>query len=129
MVVVFIIKCDSKIFFVFAENRQTMLFSATQSERVQNLTAVALKENCVYIGLDNDEKTSTVEGLKQQFVICPREKRLILLQAIINAKCKNKKSMIFFSTTDSVEFHYKFFTRIMPNDNFMCIHVSIFIVV
>jgi ATP-dependent RNA helicase DDX18/HAS1 len=45
--------------------RQSMLFSATQTTKVEELAKLSLSESPVYIGVDDDEKFSTVEGLEQ----------------------------------------------------------------
>lgn len=47
------------------EHRQTMLFSATQSERTDALVKSAMKEKVHNINTDEDNLMATVEGLKQ----------------------------------------------------------------
>ena len=48
-----------------AEKRQTVLFSATQTRNVEDLARVSLKKAPLYVGVDDDKQTSTVEGLEQ----------------------------------------------------------------
>ena len=49
----------------FAEKRQTVLFSATQTRNVEDLARVSLKKAPLYVGVDDHKDTSTVEGLEQ----------------------------------------------------------------
>lgn len=49
----------------YSERRQTMLFSATQTEKTKNLTALALKKEPIYVGVDDNKETATVAGLEQ----------------------------------------------------------------
>lgn len=45
------------------EVRQTVLFSATQTKKVEDLARLSLKEP-IYIGVDDDAAVSTVAGLE-----------------------------------------------------------------
>lgn len=47
------------------EKRQTVLFSATQTKKTEDLARVSLKKAPLYVGVDDDKVTSTVEGLEQ----------------------------------------------------------------
>lgn len=86
--------------------RQTMLFSATLTGETKKLMRVAMKHEPFCIGLDERKDQATVQSLEQGYVICPSEKRLLLLSAFLKNKQK-KKVMVFFSTCLSVEFHHK----------------------
>lgn len=55
-------------FFFFLGNRQTILFSATIDENVDNLARLALKSNPVVISV-TDYKQSTVAGLQQGYMV------------------------------------------------------------
>lgn len=55
----------SKINVLFSENRQTMLFSATQSETTDALIKSAMKDDVQSINTNEDNDRATVEGLKQ----------------------------------------------------------------
>lgn len=49
----------------YAERRQTMLFSATQTRRVEDLARISLKKEPLYVGVDDDKEKATVDGLEQ----------------------------------------------------------------
>jgi len=51
----------------FIERRQTMLFSATQTRRTEDLAKISLKKEPLYVGVDDACDQATVEGLEQVF--------------------------------------------------------------
>jgi hypothetical protein len=106
---------------ILPKRRQTMLFSATLSEKTQNLVSVAIKNEPVYVGIKESEEKATVEGLEQGYVIAPSEKRFLLLFTFLK-KNRKKKVMVFFSSCMSVKFHHELLNYI--DLSVMCIHVS-----
>ncbi|GAB0088310.1 Probable ATP-dependent RNA helicase pitchoune [Sergentomyia squamirostris] len=85
--------------------RQTMLFSATQTEKTDALYKLALKGNPVYVGVDDEKEMATVAGLNQGYVVCQSEKRFLMLFTFLK-KNRKKKVMVFFSSCMSVRFHH-----------------------
>ncbi len=73
--------------------RQTLLFSATQTRKVEDLARLSIKGTPVYTGVHDDAKAATVEGLQQGYVLCPAEQRFMLLYTFLK-KNKNKKVMV-----------------------------------
>ncbi|CAG8676486.1 8533_t:CDS:2 [Funneliformis caledonium] len=52
------------------ENRQSMLFSATQTTKVEDLVRISLRQGPLYINVDEKKETATVDGLVQGYVVC-----------------------------------------------------------
>jgi len=110
-----------KIVKLLPKKRQTMLFSATTTKKTEDLIAVALKKEPIYIGIEEKNKgaLATVAGLEQGYVVCPSEKRFLLLFTFLK-KNRKKKVMVFFSSCMSVKFHHELLNYIdLP---VMCIH-------
>nr|CAB3497814.1 unnamed protein product [Digitaria exilis] len=99
-----------KIFKFLSQNRQTVLFSATQTPEVEKFAKLSFekneesKEKPVYVGVDDDNSRATVEGLQQGYCVISSEKRFLVLYAFLKKK-QNKKIMVFFSSCNSVKFH------------------------
>ncbi|KAL6304213.1 DEAD-domain-containing protein [Sparassis latifolia] len=86
------------------ENRQSMLFSATQTTKVTDLARMSLRPGPLYIDVDKTELTSTVATLSQGYVVCPSDHRFLLLFTFLN-KYRKKKVVVFFSSCNSVKYH------------------------
>lgn len=98
-----------------------MLFSATQTDRINALSKLALKKEPIYVGVDDHKETATVSGLEQGYIVCPSEKRLLVLFTFLK-KNRKKKVMVFFSSCMSVKYHHELFNYI--DLSVMSIHVS-----
>ncbi|KAL8559511.1 ATP-dependent RNA helicase ddx18 [Nucella lapillus] len=86
------------------KKRQTMLFSATPTQKTESLARVSLKKHPMYVGVDDHKDQATVEGLQQGFIMCPAEKRFLLLFTFLKKYRKNCKIMVFFSSCMAVKF-------------------------
>ncbi|AOA61638.1 RNA helicase [Komagataella phaffii CBS 7435] len=86
------------------ENRQTMLFSATQTTKVEDLARVSLRKGPLYINVDSENETSTVDGLEQGYVVCDSDKRFLLLFSFLKRNQK-KKIIVFLSSCNSVKYY------------------------
>jgi ATP-dependent RNA helicase DDX18/HAS1 len=86
------------------KERQTALFSATQTTKVEDLARLSFRARPLYVGVDDARDTSTREGLEQGYCICPADKRFLLLFTFLKRN-RGKKVMVFFSSCASVKFH------------------------
>jgi ATP-dependent RNA helicase DDX18/HAS1 len=86
------------------EERQTMLFSATQTTKVEDLARISLRPGPLYINVDHQKEHSTVAGLEQGYVICDSDKRFLLLFSFLKRNLK-KKIIVFFSSCNCVKYH------------------------
>ena len=94
----------AQIIKILPKERQTMLFSATQTTKVSDLARISLKKGPLYINVDEKKDTSTAEGLEQGYVICESDKRFLLLFTFLRKNLK-KKVIVFFSSCNSVKYH------------------------
>jgi ATP-dependent RNA helicase DDX18/HAS1 len=85
------------------DERQTMLFSATQTTKVEDLARISLRPGPLYINVDHQKEHSTVEGLEQGYVVCDSDKRFLLLFSFL--KRNLKKIIAFFSSCACVKYH------------------------
>lgn len=84
--------------------RQTMLFSATQTKKVEDLARLSIKEKPVYVGVEDTDSKATVDTLEQGYVVTPSDKRFLLLFTFLKRNLK-KKVMVFFSSCNAVKFY------------------------
>ncbi|GAB0132842.1 ATP-dependent RNA helicase [Epichloe bromicola] len=88
------------------DDRQTMLFSATQTTKVEDLARISLRPGPLYINVDEEKQFSTVDGLEQGYVLCDADKRFILLFSFLRRmQAKKKKVIVFFSSCASVKYY------------------------
>ncbi|KAI1381081.1 ATP-dependent RNA helicase HAS1 [Hypoxylon crocopeplum] len=87
-----------------SEGRQTMLFSATQTTKVEDLARISLRPGPLYINVDEESTSSTVAGLEQGYVTCEADKRFLLLFSFLKRNLK-KKVIVFFSSCASVNYY------------------------
>ncbi|KAL3529296.1 hypothetical protein ACH5RR_008618 [Cinchona calisaya] len=89
---------------ILPKTRQTALFSATQTKKVEDLARLSFQKTPVYIDVDDGRKRVTNEGLQQGYCVIDSAKRFILLYSFLK-KNLTKKVMVFFSSCNSVKFH------------------------
>lgn len=104
---------------ILPKRRQTMLFSATKDNKTNELARLALKTEPMEVDVDSDKISATVEGLEQAFLVCPADKRFLVLYTFIK-KNRKKKVMVFFNSCMTVKFYHELLNYIdLP---VMCIH-------
>ncbi|KAH7840517.1 hypothetical protein Vadar_017958 [Vaccinium darrowii] len=89
---------------ILPKKRQTALFSATQTKKVEDLARLSFQTTPIYIDVDDGRKKVTNEGLQQGYCVVPSAKRFILLYSFLKRNL-SKKVMVFFSSCNSVKFH------------------------
>lgn len=93
------------------KKRQTMLFSATQTTKVEDLVRVSFKNKPVYVGVHDKGLVSTVAGLEQGFVVVPSERRFLLLYTFLRRNLK-QKIIVFMSSCNAVKFYYELLNHV-----------------
>uniref|UniRef100_A0A7S3D4W8 ATP-dependent RNA helicase n=1 Tax=Palpitomonas bilix TaxID=652834 RepID=A0A7S3D4W8_9EUKA len=92
-----------EILSILPANRQSMLFSATQTTAIADLAKVSLQKP-LFISVEDKKAVATVAGLQQGYVICPSENRFVLLFTFLKKNLK-KKIIVFFSSCAAVKFY------------------------
>lgn len=110
------------------ERRTTILCSATLKMNVQKLGEISLKDAVLIKGDSDDQNGQTGNQetgsdsaflapaqLKQSYLVTATKLRLVTLTALLKRTFARKgsvmKAIVFVSCADSVEFHFKTFTR------------------
>jgi ATP-dependent RNA helicase DDX10/DBP4 len=102
------------------QQRQTMLFSATQTRDVKSLAKLSLF-NPEYVGVHDKEKTETPETLQQSYVVVPVEHKLNAIFSFIKSHLKSK-TIVFMSTCAQVRYANDLFCSLRPGVTVMAIH-------
>ena len=92
--------------------RQTWLFSATQTKTVSDLARLSLK-NPEYISVDEESATSTPKSLEQFYITTPLPDKLSTLYSFIKTHLK-AKVLVFFSSSKQVRYVYETFRTMQP---------------
>lgn len=86
------------------EDRQSMLFSATQTTKVEDLARMSLRPGPLYINVVPETAVSTADGLEQGYVVCDSDKRFLLLFSFLKRNAK-KKIIVFLSSCNCVKYY------------------------
>jgi ATP-dependent RNA helicase DDX10/DBP4 len=102
------------------KERQTLLFSATQSKKVSDLARLSLQDP-EYVSVHAEDKSATPKSLQQNYIVCPVEEKLDTLWSFIQAS-KKSKILCFFSSAKVVRFVYESFRHMQPGIPLLHIH-------
>ena len=92
--------------------RQTLLFSATQTRSVHDLARLSLVEP-EYVAVHEHSKCSTPHRLTQSYILCSLQDKLSVLFSFIRSHVTNK-IIVFMSSCKQVKFVYESFRRLRP---------------
>lgn len=102
------------------ENRQTLLFSATQTKSVKALASLSLK-NPQYLAVHEKADQATPNRLAQHYMSVPAPLKIDLLFSFIKTHLRSK-TIVFLSSCKQVRFIYECFRRMRPGIPLMHIH-------
>ncbi|KAI6112360.1 DEAD-domain-containing protein [Pisolithus croceorrhizus] len=103
------------------KSRQTLLFSATQTQSVAQLARLSLKDP-TFIGVDKEQsKIDTPETLSQYYSICELDKKLDVLWSFIKMHLQSKV-LVFLSSGKQVRFVFETFRRMQPGIPLLHLH-------
>ncbi|KAJ1720877.1 ATP-dependent RNA helicase dbp4 [Coemansia erecta] len=102
------------------KQRQTMLFSATQTKSVKDLARLSLQRP-EYVGVHEAAKTSTPERLSQYYMTVELPQKLDMLYSFMRTH-SNTKTIVFMSSGKQVRFVYETFCRMQPGTPLLHMH-------
>ncbi|OJJ44989.1 hypothetical protein ASPZODRAFT_153310 [Penicilliopsis zonata CBS 506.65] len=102
------------------KDRQTMLFSATQTKKVSDLARLSLQDP-EYVAVHEASTTATPTTLQQHYVLTPLPEKLDVLWSFIRSNLKSK-TIVFLSSGKQVRFVYESFRHLQPGIPLMHLH-------
>jgi ATP-dependent RNA helicase DDX10/DBP4 len=102
------------------KERQTMLFSATQTKKVGDLARLSLKDP-EYVAVHETAAAATPSTLQQHYTITPLATKLDVLWSFIRSNLKSK-TVVFLSSGKQVRFVYESFRHLQPGIPLMHLH-------
>lgn len=101
-------------------NRQTLLFSATQTKKVSDLARLSLKDP-EYISTNAASSSATPDTLQQNYIVTPLSEKLDTLWSFLQST-KKAKILVFLSSGKQVRFVYEAFRRMQPGIPLLHLH-------
>ena len=101
-------------------DRQTLLFSATQTKRVSDLARLSLKDP-EYISTSDATENATPKTLQQNYIVTPLSEKLDTLWSFIQTS-KKSKILVFLSSGKQVRFVYESFRHMQPGIPLLHLH-------
>ncbi|KAJ9405555.1 hypothetical protein DTO045G8_6772 [Paecilomyces variotii] len=102
------------------KERQTMLFSATQTNKVSDLARLSLQDP-EYVAVHETASSATPSTLQQHYVVTPLPQKLDTLWSFIRSNLKSK-TIVFFSSGKQVRFVYESFRHMQPGIPLLHLH-------
>lgn len=100
--------------------RQTLLFSATQTKSVKDLARLSLKSP-EYIAPHDKSEANTPTSLQQNYVVVKQEDKITMLWSFIKSHLKHK-SIVFLSSCKQVKYICEIFSRLRPGVSLLALY-------
>ena len=92
--------------------RQTLLFSATQTKSIKDLARLSLVDP-EYVSVHEHSQSSTPHKLSQSYIVCELHEKLDVLFSFIKSHLRSK-SIVFMSSCKQVKYCYEAFCQLRP---------------
>ena len=102
------------------KERQTLLFSATQTKKVSDLARLSLRDP-EYVSVHEAAKSATPYTLQQNYIVTALPDKLNTLWSFIRANLKSK-ILVFMSSGKQVRFVYESFRHMQPGIPLLHLH-------
>lgn len=100
--------------------RQTLLFSATQTKSVKDLARLSLSFP-TYVAPHEQAETVTPEYLQQSYIVCEIDEKLGVLWSFIRNHLK-QKVLVFMATCKQVKYMYELFCKLRPGVSLLALY-------
>jgi ATP-dependent RNA helicase DDX10/DBP4 len=100
--------------------RQTLLFSATQTKSVKDLARLSLSHP-EYVSVHDKAESVTPARLSQHYVVCPLQDKINLLYSFIRSHLQSK-TIVFLSSCKQSRFIFEAFRRLRPGVPLQVLH-------
>ncbi|KAL0830257.1 hypothetical protein ABMA28_002463 [Loxostege sticticalis] len=100
--------------------RQTLLFSATQTKSVKDLARLSLSFP-TYVAPHEQAETVTPESLQQSYIVCEIDEKLGILWSFIKNHLK-QKVLVFMATCKQVKYTYDLFCKLRPGVSLLALY-------
>lgn len=101
-------------------NRQTLLFSATQTKSVKDLARLSLSFP-TYVAPHEQAATVTPEALQQSYIVCEIDEKLGTLWSFIRNHLK-QKVLVFMATCKQVKYMCELFCKLRPGVSLLALY-------
>ncbi len=102
------------------KQRQTLLFSATQTRKVSDLARLSLRDP-EFVSVHEAASSATPSTLQQHYIVTPLPEKLNTLWSFIKANLKSK-ILVFLSSGKQVRFVYESFRHLQPGIPLLHLH-------
>ncbi|KAG4075726.1 hypothetical protein HA402_003551 [Bradysia odoriphaga] len=100
--------------------RQTLLFSATQTKSVKDLARLSLSDP-IYVAPIEQAAHSTPDTLQQNYVVVELEEKITMLWSFIKNHLK-QKCIVFLSSCKQVKYIYEIFCKLRPGTSLIALY-------
>ncbi|KAL4096403.1 hypothetical protein QTP88_021365 [Uroleucon formosanum] len=100
--------------------RQTLLFSATQTKSVKDLVRLSLN-NPHLISVHEESEHSTPSGLVQSYIVCDLHDKMSLLWSFIKNHLHHKV-LVFMSSCKQVKYFYEILCKLRPGTSLLALY-------
>jgi ATP-dependent RNA helicase DDX10/DBP4 len=102
--------------------RQTLLFSATQTKDVKHLATLSINRKTVeYVGVHDQDEVATPDQLKQSYVVVPIEHKLNCVYSFLKSHLKCK-TIVFMASCSQVRHAWELFCQLRPGLSVLAMH-------
>ncbi|GFN75624.1 RNA helicase [Plakobranchus ocellatus] len=114
--------CDTmnSIIEALPKQRQTLLFSATQTKSVKDLARLSLKRP-IYVSVHEKAKEMTPATLDQRYIICEMHDKVNMLWSFLRSH-RHKKILVFLSCCKQTRYLYQVLKKMHPGLTVLCLH-------